>query len=1144
MNGSFAHLRVSSEYSIFKGLLSIEKLVEKAKSFGMPAIALTDHSNMFGLVKFFKKCEKEGIKPISGSTLNIARSQEDRPYEFLCLAKNLDGQKNLMHGLSKASRNQTKAIIYDDFLNICNDIFVITGSENSEIFSLILNDKEDEAVELIEKYKSDFKNNLVIEIQNTGKESHKIFIASILPIALRLSIPVIATNDVLFGDREDFEIHETKVCINSGKTLNDPNREKIYSEEQYFKSQDEMQELFKDFPEVLSNTLEIAKQCNLSLEPDGYFLPEYPVPKGQNFDSHLKSLVEENLKNLTAKFTNDQVEEYKARVKYELDQIKTMGFSSYFLIVYDFIKWSKNNDVPVGPGRGSGAGSLVAYCLGITALDPIKHGLLFERFLNPERISMPDFDIDFCMEKRDKVIEYVSSKYGKDAVSQIVTFGTMAAKGVVRDVTRALGKPYSLGDRISKMIPFEIGMTLEKAISRQPVLKQAIKDDDEVQEIMNLSFKLEGGIRNIGKHAGGVVIAPGSLADFSPIYFDSDTSSVLTQFDKDDVEKIGLVKFDFLGLRTLTIIDKAIKSINDDLASKNEDPLDISNLDLNDSKVFELLSAGKTTAVFQLESPGMKDLIKRLQPTKFEEIVALLALFRPGPLDSGMHDEFVNRKNGKVPVTYPHKLLEPVLSETYGVILYQEQVMESARVLAGYSLGQADILRRAMGKKQVEEMDKQRTIFVNGCKNNNIKEDLANKIFNLIETFAGYGFNKSHSAAYALLSFQTAYLKTYYPEYFMAAVLSSAQGNTDKISSIIKECKDMGINVLSPNILTSGTNFFVNPKKQIEYGLTSLKGVAESFIYHLSEVREKNTFNNLLDFSKKVNVKLGGKKSLESLSKAGAFDSICDSRSIALACIPDMLKEGDKKASDALFAGDLFSNVEEDFNPYDQYKDVNPLNFSQKLKYEKEALGFYISGHPVEAIKDDIKDLRSHKISNLDANTSSATIVGLVNSTRQIKDSKNKPITFVNFDDESGSMDGIILSELYEEKYGIIKEGTILRFYGSVEVDDYRSRETNSTMYRMRVKNINAVESDLVDSKKDLLIICDTVNGDSLQEIKLKLNKIDSDFWGGESKVKLKILKDSTEALISLNDNFMIDLNSENLDNLRSIFGDNKIKLS
>ena len=446
---------------------------------------------------------------------------------------------------------------------------------------------------------------------------------------------------------------------------------------------------------------------------------------------------------------------------------------------------------------------------------------------------MPDFDIDFCMEKRDKVIEYVSSKYGKDAVSQIVTFGTMAARGVVRDVTRALAKPYSLGDKISKMIPFEIGMTLEKAISNQPILKQAIKDDEEIQEIINLSFKLEGGIRNIGKHAGGIVIAPGNLSDFSPIYFDDDSSSSLTQFDKDDVEKIGLVKFDFLGLRTLTIIDKAIKSINDDLVSKNDEPLDISSIDLNDPKVFKLLSSGKTTSVFQLESPGMKALIKRLQPTKFEEIVALLALFRPGPLETGMDDEFVNRKNGKVPVTYPHKLLEPVLAETYGVIIYQEQVMESARVLAGYSLGQADILRRVMGKKLKDEMDNQRKIFVNGCKENNIKEELANKIFNLIETFAGYGFNKSHSAAYALLSFQTAYLKTYYPEYFMASVLSSAQGDTDKINSIIKECREMGIKVLSPNILTSGTNFFVNKNKQIEYGLTSLKGVAESFVFHL-----------------------------------------------------------------------------------------------------------------------------------------------------------------------------------------------------------------------------------------------------------------------------------------------------------------------
>ena len=519
MKASFAHLRVSSEYSIFKGLLSIEKLVEKAKVFGMPALALTDHSNMFGLVKFFKNCEKEGIKPISGSTLNIIRSEEDKPFEILCLAKNISGHKNLMNALSKAGRNKNKAIHYDDFLEICDDIFVIVGAENSEIFSLIINNKEVDAIELIKSYKTDFNDNFIIEIQNTGKDSQKIFMASILPIASKLSIPVIATNDVLFGDKEDFEIHETKVCINSGKTLNDPNREKLYSEEQFFKSQDEMCKLFEDFPEVVANTLEVAKQCNLSLDPDGYYLPEYPVPKGEDFNSHLENLVKENLKKIISGFSREEIKEYKARVKYELEQIKMMGFSSYFLIVYDFIKWSKNNDVPVGPGRGSGAGSLVAYCLGITALDPIKHGLLFERFLNPERISMPDFDIDFCMEKRDKVIEYVSSKYGKDAVSQIVTFGTMAARGVVRDVTRALAKPYSLGDKISKMIPFEIGMTLEKAISNQPILKQAIKDDEEIQEIINLSFKLEGGIRNIGKHAGGIVIAPGNLSDFSPYIF-------------------------------------------------------------------------------------------------------------------------------------------------------------------------------------------------------------------------------------------------------------------------------------------------------------------------------------------------------------------------------------------------------------------------------------------------------------------------------------------------------------------------------------------------------------------------------------------------------------------------------------------------
>ena len=522
------------------------------------------------------------------------------------------------------------------------------------------------------------------------------------------------------------------------------------------------------------------------LDTKGYFLPEYPVPENHDFDSYLVDLSNKRLKDYIDRFEESKQKEYSSRLNYELEQIKTMGFSSYFLIVYDFIEWSKNNDVPVGPGRGSGAGSLVAYALGITTLDPIIHGLLFERFLNPERLSMPDFDVDFCMEKRDLVIDYVSKKYGSGAVSQIATFGTMAARAVVRDVARALGKPYALGDRISKMIPFAPGMTLDKAKEEQPIFAQSIKNDDEVREIVNLSYKLEGIARNVGKHAGGVVIAPGSISDFCPVYVDRQSDSVMTQYDKDDVEKIGLVKFDFLGLRTLTVIDRAVKSINEGLGDSNK--IDIEKIPLDDAKVYKLLSSGKTMAVFQLESSGMRDLIKRLKPTKFEEITALLALYRPGPLNSGMHDEFVDRKHGKSPVTYPHKLLKEVLEETYGVIVYQEQVMEAARVLAGFSLGQADILRRAMGKKKKEEMEQQREIFVKGCLENDISSKNAEQIFDLINQFAEYGFNKSHSAAYALISYQTAYLKTYHPEHFMAAVLSSELGNTDKIYALIQEC--------------------------------------------------------------------------------------------------------------------------------------------------------------------------------------------------------------------------------------------------------------------------------------------------------------------------------------------------------------------
>ena len=763
MSGIFSHLRVSSEYSISQGLLTIDQIVKSASKHSIPSVALTDKSNMFGLVKFFNKCEAAGIKPISGASIQLIFDNDENSHELLCLAKTNKGHKNLMKVISNAHNNSTytsPVINFNELIELKNDIVAISGGKDSHLFESLKRNNISDASRIIDSFTKYFKDDFVLEVQRTNRPDEVEYFKNILPLAVEKGIPIVATNDVLFANQDDYEVHETKVCINTSKTLNDPNREKIFSEQQYFKSSEQMENLFKDCISLIENTNEISKKCNVSFDTKEYFLPEYPVPKEHNFDTYLEELSNARLHSYVKNFKKDQQEEYKSRLSYELNQIKNMGFSSYFLIVYDFIEWSKNNDVPVGPGRGSGAGSLVAFALGITTLDPIVHGLLFERFLNPERLSMPDFDIDFCMEKRDLVIDYVSKKYGEGAVSQIATFGTMAARAVVRDVARALGKPYALGDRISKMIPFAPGMTLDRAKEEQPLFAQSIKNDDEVREIVNLSYKLEGIARNVGKHAGGVVIAPGSISDFCPVYVDRSSSSVMTQYDKDDVEKIGLVKFDFLGLRTLTVIDRAVKSINKNL---DKGKLDLDRIPLDDEKVFKFLSSGKTMAVFQLESSGMRDLIKRLKPTKFEEITALLALYRPGPLNSGMHDEFVDRKHGRSPVTYPHKLLKEVLEETYGVIVYQEQVMEAARVLAGFSLGQADILRRAMGKKKKEEMEEQREIFVKGCENNDITSKNAEQIFDLINQFAEYGFNKSHSAAYALISYQTAYLKTYYP---------------------------------------------------------------------------------------------------------------------------------------------------------------------------------------------------------------------------------------------------------------------------------------------------------------------------------------------------------------------------------------------
>ena len=1147
MKKFFSHLRVSSEYSISQGLLTIDQIIESAKKNTIPSVALTDKSNMFAMVKFFNKCEASGIKPISGASIRVIFDEDDSSHELLCLAKNNDGHRNLMQAISSAHNNytyQTPIINFNDLKNFRDNIVVVSGGKDSHIFELSRQNKINEIEKKVDDFLSVFKNDFFIEVQKTNRSDEIDFFSNILPLSNKKGIPLIATNDVLFSSKDDYEIHETKVCINTGKTLNDPNREKPFSDEQYFKSSDEMQELFKGFEELVDNTNEVAKKCNVSLHTKGYFLPEYPVPAEHNFDSFLVDLAKKRLSKLIADFEETKQKIYAQRLEYELNQIKKMGFSSYFLIVYDFIQWSKDNDVPVGPGRGSGAGSLVAYSLGITTLDPIDHGLLFERFLNPERISMPDFDIDFCMEKRDSVIDYVSKKYGADAVSQIATFGTMAARAVVRDVARAMGKPYALGDRISKMIPFAPGMTLDRAKDEQPVFAQAAKNDPEVREVVDLAYKLEGITRNVGKHAGGVVIAPGSLSDFCPIYNDRQSSSVMTQYDKDDVEKIGLVKFDFLGLRTLTVIDRAVKSINASI--KDQDKIDLDNIPMNDQKVFDLLSSGKTMAVFQLESTGMRDLIKKLKPTKFEEITALLALYRPGPLNSGMHTTFVDRKHGKSPVTYPHELLEPVLSETYGVIVYQEQVMESARVLAGYSMGEADILRRVMGKKKIEEMEEQREIFVKGCEKNAISEKKANKIFELIEQFAEYGFNKSHSAAYAVISYQTAFLKTYYPEHFMAAVLSTELGNTDKIHALIQECKRMGIKVLKPNIMTSTKMFVVNKNSCIEYGLGAIKGVADAFIEHVCQIRKTNKFNDLWDFSKKVDIKLGGKKSLEALSQSGAFDGIAPTRSIAISCIEDMLKDGSSNSSkQTAVSGDLFSSLNESFDPYEKYKNISDMGLSELLSLEKKSLGYYLSGHPVNAIEKKINKLRSKKISNLNHDTKKASLVCLINSVRQIKDKKGKPLTFINFDDGTGVMDGVVPSEVLENCHNILKDGQILVVKGLVEIDDYRSKELGDAMFRMRVKEVHSLDSELSKKVNNVVINLKESELVSLDEFSNKLDKVKRDFWTKSGcNLHVKVITNGSEAIIDIGERFKFEPTIDNLNFLDDIFGKNALEIA
>ena len=1043
---SFVHLRLHTEFSLIDGLLRVRPALERVAELGMPAVAITDHHNFFGLVKAYKAAADLGVKLIAGADVHLVDPlDQGRHHEFCLLAQNERGYRNLMLLLSRSYQQGQylgrPRVEQDWIAEYAEGVIALSGGRRGDIGQALLNGREDDARAAIERWQHCFPDRFYLELQRTGRADEERYLHAAVDLASRYSCPVVATNDVRFLQADEFEAHEARVCIGDGRTLDDPRRVRAYSEQQYLRSAEEMAELFADIPEALENSVEIARRCSLSLSLGQPSLPEYPVPSGETIDQFLGRLSFEGLRRRFPHWDDARLKPYCERLEFELETINQMGFPGYFLVVMDFIQWAKDQDIPVGPGRGSGAGSLVAYALGITDLDPIEYDLLFERFLNPERVSMPDFDVDFCMERRDEVIDYVAQTYGRQAVSQIITFGTMAAKAVVRDVARVQGKPYGLADRMSKLIPFEVGMTLSKALEQEEQLVALLEEDSSAQEIWDMAVQLEGVTRNAGKHAGGVVIAPGALTDFSPIYCDEDGSGVVTQYDKNDVEEAGLVKFDFLGLRTLTIIQWATQMID----ARATAPLDIDAIPLDDPDVFRLMQAGDTTAVFQLESRGMKELIKNLRPDCFEDIIALVALFRPGPLQSGMVENFINRKHGREPLAYPdaqyqHEWLQPILEPTYGIILYQEQVMQIAQVLAGYTLGGADLLRRAMGKKKPEEMAKQRSVFEEGAASKGIDPILAIKIFDLVEKFAGYGFNKSHSAAYALVSYQTAWLKTHYPSEFMAAVMSSEIDNTDKLLTFRDEAKRMGLVVQPPSIQSGEYAFSVDDAGHIRYGLGAIKGLGEGPIGNLLAAREEGPFSSLFDLCARTDPRKMNRRALEALIKSGALDELGVERWVMLAALDDAIKAAEQVASNtAAGMTDLFGDVmtasETSDDLYQEHRGARPWSLTELLNAEKESLGSFLSGHPMEAFETEVRKFAPRRIRELQANNQSV-VAGLIMDIRTIKTQRG-PMAVLTLDDGSGQLEATVYNDVFTEHRDLLQKDRIVLLEGRLQVDDF-----------------------------------------------------------------------------------------------------------
>ncbi|MFC5440595.1 DNA polymerase III subunit alpha [Rhodanobacter ginsenosidimutans] len=1172
MTVRYTHLHLHSEYSLVDSTIRIKALVGACVRDGIPAVALTDDSNMFALVKFYKACNAAGIKPIGGCDLWISSPDDPRPWRLTLLCQHHAGYLNLSRLVSRAWRDGQhggRALVDAAWLTAetTSGLIALLGRD-SEIGRIAQNQGTSAALEKLRPLAQLFPDRLYLELTRCGREGEENWNTQALALGAGLNLPVLASNDVRFLKQDDFEAHEARVCINQGRVLADPKRPHDYSDQQYLKTPEEMAALFADLPEALENTVELAKRCNLELKFGTYYLPDFPVPGDHDLDSYIRELSREGLQQrlaLAPLANNHTREDYDQRLERELDVIVKMGFPGYFLIVSDFIRWGKDNGIPVGPGRGSGAGSLVAWALKITDLDPLQFDLLFERFLNPERVSMPDFDIDFCMDRRDEVIDYVSRKYGRDRVSQIITYGSMAAKAVLRDSGRVLSMGYGQVDKLAKLIPPRpLDLTLSDALNRSEKAKKEpervvrefcdiYEQDEDARALIDLALKLENLTRNAGKHAGGVVIAPTPLTDFAPLYCEPGGGGVVTQFDKDDVEAVGLVKFDFLGLRTLTIIDWAVKAINARRARTGEEPLDIAALPLDDPAPYELLKKAQTVAVFQLESSGMQRMLKDAKPDRFEDIIALVALYRPGPMD--LIPSFVARKHGREDVEYPDPRVEPILKETYGIMVYQEQVMQMAQIVGGYTLGGADLLRRAMGKKKVEEMVKHRAIFREGAAKDGLSGEKADAIFDLMEKFAGYGFNKSHAAAYALVSYQTAWLKAHYPAEFMAATISSDMDNTDKVVTFLDESRAIGIAVQPPDVNASEYMFVAVEPKTIQYGLGAIKGVGQGACEAIVAERANGAYTDLADFCRRVDPTRLNRRVLEALILCGSLDALAPTRASLIAQLPNAMKAAEQHLRDKQSGqNDMFGAAMGNATPVLKVElpVVAEWPLEQKLQGERDTLGHYLSGHPTDPWKDELAQLSTCPLGEIvdryqppkprrnddgDGNRfrrgpdTPWTIAGMVAAVRKRGDSD----AFVRIEDGSGSIEVSFFGELYQQIAPLLTRDQILIVEGGLRIDDF-----SGGGFQLRARSALSLAEACHKHARLLRLKLDGISPD----FPAQLQRVLTGYRGGRATVILHNYRNgAAQADLELGDEWRVDAVPDLLRAVRAMPGIEAVRL-